>query len=555
VACAGGAGAGAGGTCSNGERRGATLPLRDAVVHVEACLGELERRPSEDSYQLAYHHGIDAVKLSDGDRRWAAWPFAPIPSGGERSDHGTSLPAAPDAPFEGELSFGMIEIQWTFPPPSSPSSSASGFELEIAEVDALRGVQPWRRVHKGKAKSRRIVCGRAISGVRARVRAYNGNGRGEWSDVSKLVRLPPYVLPERKRIMEMPATWLTIDLAGIEDFNPEAVDGESLEKSRQELLKALYEHRDTIKLAFRYYALAGVSSVDDDPSTMTMVQFGHFCRGAHLLEMTSEHKAITSSDVDRIFLRAVRLLPSTSVAAGESEALFGALSASGIKVSKDWKKVRAAVTTNSLFIRGQNLMSQSQFVGALVRLACYLHPSADACGVPISVGSRLSSLLRGGVHVHVYEELSLLEDEMNIMMRSRLMGAVLEVNHQPLVDIFKAYAAADQSNAATRRLTATMNVHECHQLCSDLHLYDRQFGTRDLLVCFVKVNLDDEIYHQGEACNTPTELVFEEFEEFVARIFKAAVWARVQEVQQSASVLDQVIEGEQRGMIRLSCRG
>ena len=43
----------------------------------------------------------------------------------------------------------------------------------------------------------------------------------------------------------------------------------------------------------------------DDPNTMTMVQFGNFVRGAELLGAT-----LSASDVDRIFLRAVRVVPS-----------------------------------------------------------------------------------------------------------------------------------------------------------------------------------------------------------------------------------------------------
>lgn len=43
-----------------------------------------------------------------------------------------------------------------------------------------------------------------------------------------------------------------------------------------------------------------------------------------------------------------------------------------------------------------------------------------------------------------------------------------------------------------------MNVRECHELCCDTGLYDSRFSTRDMLVSFVLVNLDDDLYYQEE---------------------------------------------------------
>ena len=56
---------------------------------------------------------------------------------------------------------------------------------------------------------------------------------------------------------------------------------------------------------------------------------------------------------------------------------------------------------------------------------------------------------------------------------------------------------------------------------------------RDMLCAFVKVNIDDDLYYQEDADNTPSELVFDEFEEFVARLFLSAVWQRTKHQEQT----------------------
>ena len=76
-----------------------------------------------------------------------------------------------------------------------------------------------------------------------------------------------------------------------------------------------------------------------------------------------------------------------------------------------------------------------------------------------------------------------------------------------------------QGNAASRKQSDTMNVMECHQLIDDCGMYDKKFGTREVLITFVKVNLDDEVYEQEDEDNMPSELVFDEFEEWLARVF------------------------------------
>lgn len=409
----------------SGERVGvAQLPV--AVAHTQAYLDGLEMLPADRVLHLGYLDGIDGVKLSNGQRRWAAWPFAPVSGGGETGRG--AKPGKLQPPTAESITHTGMKLLWC----ASPSSEMiAGYELEVIDVDALSGARPWRRVHKGQRCHRKLPCARSVAGVKARVRAYNSSGKGEWSEPSAFFRLPAIPAPSRKPIEEIPSAWVLLDVGGLEDLREDVVDSARLQRTRAELLETMFDHREVIKLAFRYYALAGVSSVDDDPNTMTMVQFGNFCRGAKMLEPSSTREAISSSDIDRIFLRAVRMLPPAGKGSDNAaDGLAPALEASGVRVSKDWKKVRAAVTATSLFTRGANLMSQQQFVGGLMRLAAFM--SQDEAS---SLGEKLSALCASTVAPHVHDELRLLEDDMTLKMRSRPMGAVLESHHEQLQQV------------------------------------------------------------------------------------------------------------------------
>merc|ERR1719263_1442598 len=58
-------------------------------------------------------------------------------------------------------------------------------------------------------------------------------------------------------------------------------------------------------------------------------------------------------------------------------------------------------------------------------------------------------------------------------------------------------------------------------MAAELQLLDGQFGVRELVACFVRVNIDDELCEHGEPGNTPSELVYDEWCELVARVFEA----------------------------------
>ena len=123
------------------------------------------------------------------------------------------------------------------------------------------------------------------------------------------------------------------------------------------------------------------------------------------------------------------------------------------------------------------------------------------------------------------EELHLVTDEFSEQMETKLMRAVLAKHQSKLEGVFGVYGAADVSLAA-RAASATMNIKEMGALCEEAGMYDTSFGIRELVAAFVKVNIDDELYEQSEEGNTSSELVYDEFEEVVARIFYTKVWLR-----------------------------
>ena len=195
------------------------------------------------------------------------------------------------------------------------------------------------------------------------------------------------------------------------------------------------------------------------------MQFGNFCRGAKLITGN-----VSSSDIDRIFLRSVRVLPQApqpvpgskgEKGAPVDQGLGVALARTGIKVSKPWRSAKNAVNVTALLTKGQNLMSQGQFVSSLIRIAAHRSPEPE-----ISLADKLMTLCQANLHAHAFEELQLVDDEFSRQrFRTRAMGAAL-AEHQPsMKHVFECFARGDTSTAAAKRAMDTMNVLEANQLC------------------------------------------------------------------------------------------
>lgn len=505
--------------------------LSEARYHgaSEAYLSYLKNNPEDERMSRGFSEACTAFKMQE-PVRWSRWPFSDGNGKSQRVYTGQK-PSQLPPPRATDIQMDSIFAIWD---ESSPSECVSGYELELSEVNALSGPQKWRKVHRGKDFKKLLKpLGRELVGVRARVRAYNSAGKGEWSMPSDIMRLSRMEGMEKKEIEEIPGAWLHMDLAGIPDLK-EDIDPALLGMTKQELMRALHENRTVIKIIFRYYALAGVTQVDDDPSTMTLIQFGNFCAGAGLID-----KKLSVSDSDRIFLRAVRSLPpqQTSSGAGDNS-LSAAAKATGIKVSK-FVKVKAAVGISSLITKGSNLMTQTQFVAALIRIADARYPFPE-----LSLGDKVTRICQDNLNRHALLELQLMNDAFCERYRSRTLQAALVKHTEQLRQIFDAYSKADAGTAAARRTLSTMNVIECHQMFDDAGVFDKAFDVRELLAAFVRVNIEDDLYYQEDSDDTSSELVFDEFEEMVARVFFEAVWVRLMTGSSTADLLDQDGDGD-----------
>ena len=221
-----------------------------------------QRRKRAKEAQLlegaAFDAAVQTHKMVQSEQRWSAWPFnhdssAALPLAGGKS--GGSAPPRMRAPHAISISADAATLGWEALP---ASAGAAGYELELAGVNALDGQEAWRRIYRGpKLQSIADGLGRQLIGVRARVRAYNGSGKGEWSPRSELLRLLAIPPPTHREIEEIPAEWLSVDLAGLPELSAREVNPALLDMTKADLVKSLHANRSIIKMAFRYYALAG----------------------------------------------------------------------------------------------------------------------------------------------------------------------------------------------------------------------------------------------------------------------------------------------------------
>jgi len=177
-------------------------------------------------------------------------------------------------------------------------------------------------------------------------------------------------------------------------------------------------------------------------------------------------------------------------------------------------------------------MKQHQFVAALVRLAAQHFPATP-------IGEALDRLIETRLVDHVRSDLRLESDDFSEIMQSRLMQTVLRKHRRPLLRSFDYYAGVDQSMGNNTVLSlGTINLREMRELCADLNLLDARFGMRDMLSAFVRVNIDDELFEQEEEGNMASELVFDEYQEMVGRIFFGRMWLHMGAAERSGKVVE-----------------
>ena len=108
------------------------------------------------------------------------------------------------------------------------------------------------------------------------------------------------------------------------------------------LLETISQYSAPIKIAFRYYALAGASgSADEDPDAINMTQFLNFCKGVRLLD----GKKSAASDFDRLYKRAIRSVPSGK---GDLGSVVAAAVAEGGGNAEDAAQIAAKLDIGSV---------------------------------------------------------------------------------------------------------------------------------------------------------------------------------------------------------------
>merc|ERR1711871_954464 len=182
-------------------------------------------------------------------------------------------------------------------------------------------------------------------------------------------------------------------------------------------------------------------------------------------------------------------------------------------LSKHWRQARDASRATNAFKKGVNgtMMAQHQFVGGLLRLAYERYPEVQ------SISGRMHELCTRFLNHHVYDELDLLSDPFFALVGKQPLLAALHKHRGPLEKLFVYYAAQDISLGAEK---TTMNLRELMVLCEDGALIDSNLGLRDVVNAFARVNIEDDLYVQSNAKNISTELVFDEFFEVLARLYK-----------------------------------
>ena len=512
-------------TCKHGGAFGGPYALghsldQQLLPTSQTLLRGLQRWPEDDDLRAGFDQVVGSIKLTEAPMRYYSWPWEPLPEPPPLVSQKGVAPGKLEPPSLASATFDTLTLQWSgnvqegcevdpagdfelseFVILSPQSGVVARYELEMAEIDAIFGAKPWRAVHRGPAAPdgptsfRLGGIGRGTSKVRARICATNRFGRGPWSEKVDF-DVPEIPEEEPVEVEEIPAAWISLDIGGLEAFD-ERNEPSMLLRAKEDLLRALHTNRNVIKVAFTFYGLAGVNDVNDDPSTMSMIQFTNFCTGARLLESEGLNKL---SDLDLVFVRASRVLP------GDAEqALAEAVDSSGVAVSAGWRK-KKGLDLLRLGIqkviqqKGAPALTQVQFVGALLRLASQMYVGDEP------IHTKLTKLCEQHIAGHVYDELQLVKDAFNSSMRTRQMGSVLDYHAKPMREIFRAYAAADTEGDGTaagkkeaKAALETMNVREVNELCEDIEIFDQTFTTMKLLAIFCKVNIDDDLFEQVRA--------------------------------------------------------
>lgn len=239
-----------------------------------AFLNGLSHSPHNSELAAGFDTATTLFK-TEYKHRWAKWPFHPVEEAEETGTYRRRVlepppPIGPPQLMSAEAR--ALEIAWD----ASADEALKGYEVEAREISPLTGAGPWRVVYKGDRLRHRLDRLAALSEWELRVRPYNKAGEAEWSE--PLAAALPEVKEVLEEIAEIPPAWRTIN---IDDLLKEHAKGggEAPQRSWHGLVDRMHAHRATLKIAFRFYSLAGSGgSTDEDPDTMIMQQFLNFAK-------------------------------------------------------------------------------------------------------------------------------------------------------------------------------------------------------------------------------------------------------------------------------------
>lgn len=115
---------------------------------------------------------------------------------------------------------------------------------------------------------------------------------------------------------------------------------------------------------------------------------------------------------------------------------------------------------------------------------------------------------------------AVLDDPRGEELGGRPCQAVLRKHYARLEKVFSAYAAADKvqsskkGSKARKEEQATINDAEWGQMLDDAKLIDKMFTLREATMIFVKVNLQDELFHASDqsSFDSAMECTYDEFQ-------------------------------------------
>ena len=500
----------------------------------EIFLKGLIRAPDDELLERGFQAGTDKWKHWH-PARWSKWPFADPDAEEYSGPQPTEPPGLLPPTTLSHVTINSVELEWPAyePRPGVLADVIDGYYLEVSHLCPIEGPGPWLRAYKGTKRSHTVKGLTIAKDILVRVRAYNRRGGGEWSEERRyrVLAPPPPKLVEHRQV---PGAWRLIDIEDVIKDNNLVEGSNMMEQVVQGLFEQLHAFRTPLKLAFRYYALIGASSSrDDDADSMSMQQFLLFSRAMRLLDDPAHGSSATGkiilSDIDRIFVRSSRDVDgkgaspafaalAAAPAADEGLADEGGGGGSGGGAEKEWAKARNTVKAVGALkappkAKGNKLL-QHHFIGGVIRLACLRYAAMP------HLPNRLRAFCQELLEPHVHDELELLHDAFSKLMQLQPYTGVYNRRRALVEPVFRYYAGVDITLGNEKKL-ATMNVRELSELCDDAHLFDGKFGVREMVMAFVRVNIEDDIYIQADKQNTSTELVLDEFFEVLARMHYA----------------------------------